>query len=126
MAKTFDELANKSMSKASRARAATKAKQMIGEVMLSEMRAASGLSQKALAERLGIKQPSLSKLEKQPDMQIGTLQKIVSALGGELKLVAEFKKGAVQITQFNDRARVPGIGPLTAAPSSTGRKHAHA
>lgn len=109
MAKSFDQLASKTMTKASRARAAARARRIIGEVMLSQMREASGLSQKALAQRLGIKQPSLSKLEKQPDMQIKTLQKIVTALGGELKLVAEFEKGAVQITQFGGRARSPRV-----------------
>lgn len=123
MAKTFDALANKTMSKASRVRAAAKANLMVRDVMLSQIREASGLSQKALAARLGIKQPSLSKLENQPDMQIRTLRKIVAALGGELKLVAEFKKGAVQITQFDD-AKLPALGLVEPAPPSRRQKYA--
>jgi predicted XRE-type DNA-binding protein len=46
------------------------------------------MSQQHVAETLGVKQPSLSKLEKQPDMQISTLRKIAKALGGELEILA--------------------------------------
>ena len=63
-----------------------------------------GKSQQQVARALGIKQPSLSKLEKQSDMQISTLQKIVEALGGELEVLARFPKGMVRIDQF-DRVR---------------------
>ena len=69
--------------------------------MLSEVRQLTGKSQHQVAEALGIKQPSLSKLEKQSDMQISTLQKIVKALGGELEVLAKFPKGTVKIDQFD-------------------------
>ena len=55
-----------------------------------------------------MKQPSLSKLEKQGDMQISTLQKIVKALGGELEVLARFPKGMVKIDQFDPSHRRPG------------------
>jgi predicted transcriptional regulator len=64
----------------------------------------SGKSQRELAKTLGIKQPSLSKLEKQSDMQISTLRRIVSALGGELEVVARFPKGAIKIRPFGQSA----------------------
>ena len=54
---------------------------------------------------LGIKQPSLSKLEKQSDMQISTLRRIVNALGGELEVIARFPNGTVKIDQFNQPNR---------------------
>ena len=54
---------------------------------------------------LGIKQPSLSKLEKQSDMQISTLRRIVNDLGGELEVIAGFPKGTVKIDQFNQPNR---------------------
>jgi hypothetical protein len=53
-----------------------------------------------LAATLGIRQPSLSKLEKQSDIQVSTLRKIVKALGGELEIVARFPKQAVRLKQF--------------------------
>jgi hypothetical protein len=55
-----------------------------------------------VADVLGIRQPSLSKLEKQSDMQISTLRRIVHALGGELEVVARFPTGMVKIEPFNE------------------------
>ena len=69
------------------------------------MRKVNGKSQLELAKSLGMKQPSLSKLEKQSDMQISTLQKIVAALGGELEVLAIFPKGTVKIDQFETATR---------------------
>ncbi len=64
-----------------------------------------GQSQRQIADVLGIKQPSLSKLEKQPDMQVSTLRKLVKALGGELEVLAKFPKGTVKIDQFDPPPR---------------------
>jgi len=50
------------------------------------------MTQQELADALGIKQPSLSKLEHQADMQISTLKRIVEALGGELRVQARFPR----------------------------------
>jgi hypothetical protein len=49
---------------------------------------------------LGIKQPSLSKLESQDDMHISTLIRIVDALGGHLEIIAHLPKGDLRIGQF--------------------------
>jgi hypothetical protein len=49
---------------------------------------------------IGIKQPSLSKLEKQSDMQISTLSKIIKASGAELEARAKFPKVVVTIDRF--------------------------
>ncbi|HEX3871739.1 MAG TPA: helix-turn-helix transcriptional regulator, partial [Pirellulales bacterium] len=103
MAKSFDELVKRTTTKKTRAKAARRSKQLLAELLLSEVRQLTGRSQQEVADELGIKQPSLSKLEKQTDMQISTLQKIVKALGGELQVLARFPKGIVQIDQFNRR-----------------------
>ena len=86
MAKSFDELVERASSKNTRDRAARRTRELLGELLLSEVRKLAGKSQRQLAEALGIKQPSLSKLEKQTDMQVSTLQRIVRALGGELEV----------------------------------------
>jgi transcriptional regulator with XRE-family HTH domain len=105
MAKSFDELVKRSTSKKTRAKAALRTQELLSQLLLSELRRLAGKSQQQLARALGIKQPSLSKLEKQSDMQISTLQKIVQALGGELEVLAKFPKGTtVKINQF-DRPR---------------------
>jgi len=105
MAKSFDELVNRTTTKNTRARAAARTKELLGELLLAEMRKLAGKSQREVAAALGIKQPSLSKLEGQSDMQISTLRKIVAALGGELDVIARFPKGAVRIDQFDPRTR---------------------
>ena len=100
MAKSFDELASRTMSKESLRRAEAKANTILRGIMLDELRKAAGLTQKAVAQRLGIKQPSLSKLEHQRDMQIATLRKIVHALGGELDIIARLPNQTVRLRQF--------------------------
>jgi len=100
MAKTFDELVKRTTTKRTR--------QLLGELLISEIRNLAGKSQREVARDLGIKQPSLSKLEKQSDMQISTLRRIVAALGGELEVVAKFPKGSVKIDQFEKPSRRNG------------------
>lgn len=101
MAKSFDELVKRTTTKKTRQRAAVRTRELLGELLLREIRELAGKSQRQVADALGIKQPSLSKLEKQSDMQISTLRRIVNALGGELEVIARFPKGVVKIEQFN-------------------------
>lgn len=110
MAKTFNQLAHRTMSAASRARAARRTREILAELVLAEVRKLAGKSQNELAKALGIKQPSLSKLESQDDMQISTLQRIIEALGGKVEIVARFPKSAVRIRQF-EPARPPVSSP---------------
>lgn len=105
MAKTFDALVKRTTSKRTRDRAVSRTKELLGELPVGQLRQLAGKSQRELAKILGIKQPSLSKLEKQSDMQISTLQKIIEALGGELDVVARFPKGAVKIGQIGKTTR---------------------
>lgn len=100
MAKSFDELVQRSTTKRTRDRAAARTKELLAELVMSELREMTGKSQTELATILGMKQPSLSKLEKQSDMQISTLKKIVTALGGELEVLAKFPQGAIKLAQF--------------------------
>lgn len=103
MAKNFKDLEAK-MKPEARARAKSRAKELMAEMLLSEIRQAAGLTQEELAEALGIKQPTLSKLESQHDMQISTLERLVRALGGELEVIAHLPNGTIRITQFTDAA----------------------
>jgi transcriptional regulator with XRE-family HTH domain len=103
MAKSFDELADRHMTPARRAAAARRARQLLAEMLLSEMRTLAGKSQSELARILGVKQPGLSRLEKQDDMQVSTLKRVVEALGGEIHIIARFPKADVEISQFNGK-----------------------
>jgi transcriptional regulator with XRE-family HTH domain len=113
MAKSFDNLVKRTTSKRTRVKAAQRTQELIADLLLREVRELTGKSQSEVAALLGIKQPSLSKLEKQRDIQISTLQKIVKALGGELQVLAKFPKGTVKIDQFDSthrRSRHQGLG----------------
>jgi transcriptional regulator with XRE-family HTH domain len=111
MAKSFDDLVKRTTTKRTRAKAARRTQELLGELLLRELRQVARKSQRQLAEALGIKQPSLSKLEQQSDMQISTLRKIVKALGGELEVLAKFPKGTVKIDQFDPSPRRKRGGP---------------
>ncbi len=93
MAKSFDELVQRTTTKRTRAKAAQRTKELLGELLLSEVRQMAGKSQQEVADLLGIKQPSLSKLEKQKDMQISTLRKIVRRFGRRARSFGEVSKG---------------------------------
>ena len=77
-------------------------------MLLSELRKATGYSQRTLAMKLKIKQPTLSKLENSRDMQVTTLQKLFGALGGEVEIVCKFPKGDVRLVQFDRMFAVAG------------------
>ncbi len=84
----------------SQVRVESRVKATVHEMALNELRQARGLSQKALAEKLNVQQPSIAKLESRTDMYISTLREHIRALGGELDIVARFPEGDVSIKTF--------------------------
>jgi DNA-binding XRE family transcriptional regulator len=62
---------------------------------LRELRLIAGKTQADVATVLLIKQPSVSKIEKQDDMYLSTLRAYVQAIGGELELVVKLRKRPV-------------------------------
>ena len=111
MARNFRELEAK-MSPASRARSDAKAKKMIAEMALDELREARDLTQQHLASLLGINQAAVSKMERRADMYISTLNAMIRAMGGSLKIEAVFPEGKVEITQFRKLKRAArGVVP---------------
>ncbi len=104
MTKKFANLRAR-MTPESQARADEKARAMLAEMPLNELRQARGLSQKMLAEVLHIQQPAVAKLEKRTDMYLSTLRSHIEAMGGELEVVARFPDGAVKISNFSDLER---------------------
>lgn len=60
------------------------------ELSLRDLRVARQLTQEKLAERLQIRQESVSRLEKRSDLHLSTLREVIQAMGGELRLVVEF------------------------------------
>ena len=104
MAKKFSDLKAR-MDPERAARAEARAKNMMAEMLLGEIRKQMGVTQEDLASALRIRQPSLSQLESQTDMQIGTLRRLIEALGGELELIAHLPGGDVRLSQFKETER---------------------
>jgi hypothetical protein len=63
---------------------------MVKEMTLAQLRKACQRSQVKVAKKLGIKQAAVSRVERRPDMYVSTLRDIVKAMGGTLKMVAQF------------------------------------
>ena len=53
-------------------------------------------------ELLKVNQPAVSKLEQRADVYVSSLRSYIDAVGGRLKMVAEFPEGDVFITNFYD------------------------
>ncbi len=76
---------------AERKKVEARAAEIIAEEMsLRDLRKARKLTQARVARTLGITQDSVSRLEKRSDLLISTLRKTVKAMGGDMRIVAEF------------------------------------
>lgn len=64
---------------------------------LRALRLARGARQREVAERLGMTQPEVSKLEHRHDVRLSSARAYVVALGGSLQLVASFPDGETPI-----------------------------
>lgn len=63
---------------------------------LSEIRKALAVTQTTVAQKTGLKQAEVSRIEKSPEtVQIRTMERYVLGLGGRLKIVAEFPDGTL-------------------------------
>lgn len=88
--KTLDDKLNK-LGASRRKKVEARAAELIAEEMsLREIRHAHRLTQKRMAEKLGIGQEGVSRLEQRSDLLISTLRSYVEAMGGRLSIVAEF------------------------------------
>ena len=87
-----------------RARAAELGSEIEG---LKALRQLADRSQEQIAQSLGIKQPSVLKIERQTDLYLSTLRRFVEAAGGTLELRVELPgTGAFTLT---------GLGEIDAA-----------
>jgi transcriptional regulator with XRE-family HTH domain len=71
---------------------------------LTALREQAGLSQRELADRLGVKQPRVAAIEKARNVTIDVLERYVDALGGKL-----------QVTVIKGNRKIPLLGVPTAS-----------
>jgi DNA-binding XRE family transcriptional regulator len=97
MARTHEEVMA-SLAPDRRARIEARAAEQLREIEgLKALRKLAERSQEQIAQSLGIKQPSVVKIERQADLYLSTLRRFVEAAGGKLEL----------------RVELPGTGPFT-------------
>jgi predicted XRE-type DNA-binding protein len=76
---------------------------------LAQLREELGLTQVQVAERMGISQPRISQLEKGDigQMEVDTIRRYITALGGRLKIIADFDDHDVTVsTSQRDHAEI--------------------
>jgi len=85
-------------------RIAKRATELLGEIEgLKELRLLAERSQEEIAQALGIKQPSVLKIERQTDLYLSTLRRFVEAAGGTLELRVELPgKGTMHLTGIGE------------------------
>jgi Predicted transcriptional regulator with C-terminal CBS domains len=70
------------------------ADEMILETGLQLMREELQLSQKSLAESMGVSQPAITQIEQRGnDVKLATLKRYIEAMGGKLSLTVELPEG---------------------------------
>ena len=124
MAIPMDDVLN-SLSAEERLAIAARGRELVAEYLtLQDLRKARTLTQERMAELLGINQENVSRLEKRTDLLLSTLSSYVSAMGGRLRIVAEFpgrppvvlsglsdgekgKSGKARTVQPNDTRSLP-------------------
>jgi DNA-binding XRE family transcriptional regulator len=78
-------------------------------VRLAELRQGRGLTQEELAERAGVKQANISRIEGRGDVLVSTLAKVVSAMGGTLSIRARFPDGTERELDFGTTTTPSGV-----------------
>lgn len=103
MGRTHEEIMA-GLPKARRARIETRAAELQREVEgLKALRLLAERSQEQIAKGLGIKQPSVLKIERQADLYLSTLRRFVEAAGGTLELRVELPgKGVLRLTGLGE------------------------
>lgn len=99
MAKSFKSLESR-LSPERQERIEQRIQEAMAEMPLAELRQARRLTQEQIARSMKVKQASVSKMEGQSDMYISTLRKYITAMGGELEIVAKFPDGNIKINKF--------------------------
>ena len=85
-----------------RAKVEARAAELIAdELSLQQLRKAMRLTQVELADQLGVRQDTISRLEQRADMLLSTLRSYLEAIGGRLSIVAELTKPPADTYQAN-------------------------
>lgn len=99
----FSEVAKQTMTPESLARSRKTAIEEIGTMELSQLRDTLKVTQVDLAERMKVSQAAISKLEKRNrNIHVDQLRSIVSAMGGNLIIIADFQDQKVELSHIGN------------------------
>lgn len=93
---------------------------LLVNMRLRELREARGLTQSEVAERLSIRQVSVSKLEARSDVRVSTLRAVLQAMGGELDVRARFTDGEFRLNFGEADAHVERVSTSPVHASTAG------
>jgi transcriptional regulator with XRE-family HTH domain len=79
---------------------------------MKQLRIDRGVTQSHLAGRLGINQAALSRLENRDDVSVSMLKSLVEALGGKLRLSAEFADVTIDLSGFTGNEKLEDLRAL--------------
>ncbi len=95
--KTLNQLIEENFYSQEREEIRRKAGEKIAAIRLRQVRQAQRITQKTLAQAMGLSQSALSELERRPNITLETLQRYVEALGGRLEIRAVFQKRSEEL-----------------------------
>jgi DNA-binding XRE family transcriptional regulator len=98
----------KTLSATRRKKVEARAAELIAEELsLRDLRKARKLTQARVAKALGVTQDSVSRLEKRSDLLLSTLRKTIQAMGGDVRIVAEFPDRAPVVLSVSSEDNPP-------------------
>ena len=95
-----------------RVRVEARAQELIEEELtLRALRQAHHLTQERVAALLGVEQENVSRIERRADLLLSTLASYVAAMGGKLRLIAEFPNRKPVAVVLGDLSASPLVKP---------------
>jgi transcriptional regulator with XRE-family HTH domain len=126
MAKSLDEVLD-IFTPEQRARVEARAQELIEEELtLRDLRQAQHLTQERMAELLGVEQENISRLERRSNLLLSTLASYVEAMGGKLRLIAEFPDRKPVAVTLGDLSEKPSSKPRRRSRDSKTSRHNNA
>ncbi|NJL09903.1 MAG: XRE family transcriptional regulator [Calothrix sp. SM1_7_51] len=98
--KPFSEL-RKKMTPEQKAKSEARAKLVSLHITLIELQESLGIPQEDLQKELALDLANISELENLDDIQMSILSRYIKALGGSLKIVANFPEKEVVLAEFD-------------------------
>jgi transcriptional regulator with XRE-family HTH domain len=96
-------------------------------ILISRLRERRGITQQEMANRLGVRQATISGMEHRDDVQISTLRRVIEALEGALEIFAVFPDSRYRINmpRFDYvSSSAPTLGLKTVETAKPERLHA--